>query len=94
MKRETYTGSVNFRCPTCQNLVPGNEYDVAYLQSSRTDTTIGGYNNLIKNTPNDPAGLKIKKDCDKCGLDFMSMLRLGASEKIVYRCGCKNTIYN
>jgi hypothetical protein len=48
------------------------------------------YKHFIKNSGFDPTILKISKICENCGLDYMTMCRLGASSKIIYTCSCLN----
>ena len=92
MLRQTMTGTVQFQCPTCQNTVPGNERDVAYLQNSRTDTTIQSYDRLIRHASSDRANNKVKKTCEECGIDYMSLMHFGTDEKSIYTCICGHVI--
>ena len=43
---------------------------------------------FIENSPDDDAGKKILKYCHKCGLNFMTMVRIGVNETTMYSCSC------
>lgn len=43
---------------------------------------------FIENSPHDPAGNIIMKDCPQCGLDYMTLIRVGKLENVIYTCIC------
>jgi predicted RNA-binding Zn-ribbon protein involved in translation (DUF1610 family) len=43
---------------------------------------------FIENSPFDPAGKIVLKDCPSCGLNFMTMSRIGVNETTMYACSC------
>lgn len=88
IKKKIVMGSVIFKC-VCGNVEETNPEDVLIsniaLNSSETTEM---YNNLIDLAPFDRTTQLIKADCPNCGIDYMSQIRVGTSEIIVYRCRC------
>lgn len=88
IKKRIVMGSVVFKC-VCGNSEETKPEDVLIsnitLNSSETTEM---YNNLIELAPFDRTTQLIKLDCPKCGVDYMSQIRVGTSEIIIYRCKC------
>lgn len=88
IKKEIVSGAVIFKC-VCGNIEKTNPEDVLISNVTTTNIdTVEMYRNLIDSAPFDRTTQLIKKDCPKCGLDYLSQLRLGTAEIIVYRCKC------
>lgn len=47
-----------------------------------------GYENLIKNSSFDRVNNLVKKDCPKCSINYMTQIRIGEDENIIYTCKC------
>lgn len=88
MARHTETGAVKYRC-ACGTEVPGQP----------TDARIGGtvfgagetaqrYDRLIRSAPYDRTNEVVRRDCPRCGLDYMYQVRVGEAEVIVTLCKC------
>jgi hypothetical protein len=43
---------------------------------------------FITQSPYDSAGAVVYKDCPSCGLNFLTMVRVGVNEQTIYTCGC------
>lgn len=88
IKKRISMGNVVFRC-ICGNSEETKKEDVliSNITLNSTETT-EMYNNLIDLAPFDRTTQLIKLDCPSCGLDYMSQIRVGTSEIIVYRCKC------
>ncbi len=88
IKKRIVLGAVVFRC-ICGTLEETKPEDVLISNITlNTSETTEMYNNLIELAPFDRTTQLIKLDCPNCGLDYMSQLRVGTSEIIVYRCKC------
>jgi len=43
---------------------------------------------FVENSPFDPAGNIVLKDCPQCGLNFLTMIRIGVNENVIFSCSC------
>lgn len=88
IKKRIVMGSVLFKCE-CGNAEETNPEDVliSNITTNTTETT-EMYNNLIDLAPFDRTNQLIKEICPTCGLDYLTQIRVGTSEIIVYRCKC------
>ncbi len=87
--RNTSTGVVLFKCPSCDTSEKGTEHDIKILTKKIiTSETIEMYRTLIDNASFDRTNQLISKVCKKCGLDYMTRIRVGSSESIIYKCKC------
>lgn len=92
MRRDIKSASIQFNC-VCGMVVAGDPID-AYITGETLKSGDGStsYANLIKTASFDPVNKKVKKDCEKCGLDFMTQIYIGESKKIVYTCVCGHSM--
>lgn len=82
-------------CPTCGNRKDDTyEYDSLLLEESNSDTSVGKYDIFIKKSPFDPSSYKVRRTCNKCKLDYMTLIRIGEFQSVIYTCKCGNIIYN
>lgn len=88
IKKRILLGQVVFKC-VCGNLEETKPDDVliSNITLNHTETT-EMYNNLIELAPFDRTTQLINLDCPDCGRDYVSQIRVGTSEIIVYRCKC------
>ena len=88
MTRVTSSGTVVFNC-FCGVRQEGAPEDARIagdiLHASETEEK---YRRLIKNAPFDRVNQQVMKDCPKCGLDYMTQIRVGAREVVVCVCSC------
>ena len=88
MVRDTSSGAVEFRC-ACGEVEKGGPEDARVgggtLGSGETTEM---YHNLIRTAPYDRTNQLVRRDCPDCGLDYLTQVRVGASEVIVLRCDC------
>ena len=93
MVRDTSSGVVRFSCTGCGEVVAGDAYDSrvggAVLGAGETTAM---YRRLIKTSPFDRVNQLVARVCAQCGLDYMTQIRVGESESIVYTCKCGNII--
>jgi DNA-directed RNA polymerase subunit M/transcription elongation factor TFIIS len=77
-----------YKCK-CDHIEPTEPEDLLILSETTANTeTTEMYNNLIELAPFDRTNQLVKKDCPDCGLDYLTQLRIGPSEIIIYRCKC------
>jgi DNA-directed RNA polymerase subunit M/transcription elongation factor TFIIS len=86
------TGSIVFQC-RCQLTSPGLPDDTlmseGYFESADSNMK---HDVFIENSPFDEAGHKVRKECQQCGLNFMTMIRVGQNETTMYTCTCGNVV--
>ncbi len=88
MVRDFGSGAVVFRC-ACGAEQKGTPEDArtagAVLGASETAAMYGP---LIRTAASDRVNLLVPRDCPRCGLDYMTQIRVGDAEVIVYKCKC------
>lgn len=88
MERDTSSGKVVFKC-YCGESVEGTPADArvagGMLHSEETEEM---YRRLLRNAAHDRVNEQVEKDCPVCGLDYMTQVRVGAREAVVYVCKC------
>lgn len=91
--RDTSSGEVRFSCTVCGTAVAGDEYDArvggAALGAGETTAM---YRKLIRTASHDRVNQLVRRQCTKCGLDYMTQIRVGEIEAIVYTCKCGEVI--
>lgn len=81
------SGDIVFEC-RCKRQIPGGPADT--LMSERI---VGVRSNMlfdvmIENSSHDLAKNVVRQNCPKCPLDFMTLVRVGADESVIYTCIC------
>lgn len=88
-KNTSATGQIVFQC-RCLNSAEGAPEDTLMasgtMEGDATDRTV--HDTFIDNAPFDPAATVVLRDCPQCGLNFLTMIRIGESETTVYSCSC------
>src|SRR5688500_1202761 len=88
MTKTTSTTGILFYC-RCQNQIPGTAEDTIMAEEYiSAGESLNIHDVFIENAVHDPAGMKVRKLCPKCKLDFMTMVRIGEQEKTFYLCSC------
>jgi len=86
MTKSTTTGRIVFEC-VCRNTVDGGPEDTlmaeGYLRASESNLK---HEVFIEQSLYDLARNIIKADCPKCGMDFLTTVRVGESEDLMYLC--------
>ena len=89
LKRDTTSGSVMYRCDVCSLAVAGDPASFRLGGETFGARKERGRNaRLLRLCTADRASSRKKRDCPECGLDYMSMARLGPSETVAYACKC------
>ena len=88
MYRDTSSGTVNFIC-FCGVREEGGAGDArisgAVLNAGEDEEM---YQRLIRNAPNDRVNQLVARDCTECGLDYMTQIRVGSREIVIWVCKC------
>ena len=87
-KNTTAVGVIVYQC-RCLLTIEGRPDDTlmaeGYLETTKSDLK---HNVFIENSPFDAAGNIVLKDCPECGLNFLTMIRIGETLKTMYACSC------
>ena len=88
MTRDTSSGAVTFIC-FCGVREEGSPEDARiagfFLNAGKTEEM---YRRLILNAAYDRVNKQDKRVCPSCGLDYMTMIRVGAREIVNWICKC------
>lgn len=89
MRRRVAGGKVFFTCPSCDATVErGGE---ARLMSSGGVTHAAGrekYQTFLRVAAFSPANLRVARECEGCGLPYMTLVRVGEEETVFFVCTC------
>lgn len=82
------TGLIVYKC-VCLYEEPGVPEDTLmdeeiFLESG----SLAIHQDLITNAPFDPAAFHVPKKCPSCGLDYLTLVRIGEQEVVMYTCDC------
>lgn len=88
MTRDTSAAAVKFAC-FCGLVVDGGPDDAriagGILHAGETEEM---YRRLIRNAAHDRVNQQVRRDCPECGLDYMTQVRVGSREVVVWVCKC------
>lgn len=95
-KEISHTGAISFLCIACNLRTDGSPADtLIHEEFLEMAEIIQKYDVFVSNSPYDHAGNIVKQDCPKCKLDFMTLVRIGVNESIIYTCVCGHRVsYN
>ena len=86
MLRDTTSGSVVFRCH-CGSSEAGSATDARIAGAVLgAGETIEMYRRLIQTAAFDRTNQQVRRLCVECGLDYMTQIRVGDAEIIIYKC--------
>lgn len=87
-KSTTTAGTIIFQCQ-CALIINGTDTDTLMMEKYiNADENMSKHQVMISNAPYDLAGNRVMKDCPKCGLNYMTMLRIGPNQTTAYSCKC------
>ena len=90
MRRDPSTGVVKFHC-SCGYEEVGTPADARIEGKQLTSSeTTEMYENLLKTAAHDRVNQLVHRLCKACGLDYMTQVRVGKAEAIIYKCKCGN----
>ncbi len=92
LERDTTGGIVKFKCK-CTYEIHGTAEDARISGVSAGGENIEMYRILVNNAAHDRVNKQIKKTCPECKLDYMTFIRVGSSESIVFKCKCGYETY-
>ena len=88
MIKYTTADEIVFRC-RCSNEKPGGPYDTLMAEEVLETTEVNlKYETFIDTAAQDIARNIICEDCPKCGLDYLTIIRIGVNENVMYICEC------
>lgn len=88
MERVIAVDKIIFRC-FCGTEIAGGPEDARIASHVyHAGETADKYQKLILNSPHDRTNQQVRKDCPQCGLDYLTQLRIGPEEVIIYTCKC------
>ncbi len=91
MLRNTSSGTIVWDCAVCGSTEPGVAEDARISGKVHgAGDTNETYRQVIRNSALDPSNQCVKRLCPgaKCGRDYMTQIRVGDNESIVYTCKC------
>ena len=89
MLRKTNTGRVIFCCTTCGELINGDKNDTKLCGCIlHSYETVEKYRKLLHNAAHDRVNQQVFRTCPKCNLNYMTQVRVGDREVVVYACKC------
>lgn len=88
IKKKIIFGKIEFKC-ICGNIEEVNDKDVLINSESLTYTENPEmYYDLIHFAPFDRTNELVLKDCNQCGRNYLTQVRIGSTEAVIYRCKC------
>lgn len=88
IKKKITESQIIFKC-MCGYIADTSPEDVLISSNILTSSeSLEMYHNLIHFAPFDRTNELIKFPCPNCGLDYITQIRVGSSEIIIYRCKC------
>jgi DNA-directed RNA polymerase subunit M/transcription elongation factor TFIIS len=88
MAEDTSLGYVVFRCH-CGEEVRGTPSDARVGGATQEDReTVELYATLLANAAHDRVNQQVARECLECGLDYMTLVRLGENEVVLFVCKC------
>lgn len=88
MQRETVSGAVEFRC-YCGRLEKGAPEDARIASAVLGNAeTAEMFRRLIDAAAFDRVNQQMRRWCRDCGRDYMTLVRVGESETVIYKCQC------
>lgn len=92
MVRHVGDNKVIFRCP-CGYVVEGRGRDrLVRVAATSTTSEEDTYATRLRNVAHTRIGLRVEAECEKCGLPYMTQVRLGQEETIIRTCKCGNIV--
>ncbi len=89
IKNITQNNEIVFECTSCSISFNGNDDDTLldedFLEVSLADSVHGQF---VDNSAFDEAANIVMRDCKKCGLNFMTKIRIGILQNTNYTCTC------
>jgi DNA-directed RNA polymerase subunit M/transcription elongation factor TFIIS len=96
MVNDAAASEATWVCPSCKKKVPAEKWDL--LVSTEIIMTEGSdnamYDTIIRTSAHDPTCQQVMRDCAKCGRDYMTQIRIGEEERVLFTCPCGNKTDN
>lgn len=80
--------NIIFEC-RCKYTINGEDDDtLMFEQQFTTEESNLKHETFIEMSPFDTAANIVRKDCPKCNLDFLILIRVSENQNIMYTCSC------
>lgn len=86
-KNATAAGDIVFQCK-CQQIVGGVDDTLMAEGLVEIGEAAQKHHVFIENSSHDPAANVIMRDCPQCGLNYLTLIRVGVNETTMYSCTC------
>lgn len=93
LTENTNDGVLKFKCKCGKTFLSEPDDTLLYEEYPEAAASNQKYITYINNSAYDLAGKKVTRDCEKCGLDFMTRIYVGGAT-IMHTCSCGNTVGN
>lgn len=93
MEKQTSTDEIVFYCSSCKTSYTGRPEDTLIISATRLADNTDAYDGIKKYAALDQCNHKIEKECAVCSSPYMSLVRIGATERAVLVCFCGNEVY-
>jgi len=80
-------GTVIFQC-SCDRVEGGPDDTLMDSEYPDTSGSIANHAVFIENSAHDPAANIVMKDCPDCGINFLTIIQVGANDVTMYTCTC------
>lgn len=88
MTKSVVDGRVTFSCQFCNSApIVGNPEDTLWFSEASVDED-ARYRIVIERAVHDPAAKTVPISCDSCGLQYMTMVRVGKNMRTLLVCEC------
>ena len=87
-KTTTITGNILFVCRCVKQIEGGPEDTLMASEYFETEESTLKHQVFIEQSPEDTARSIVMRDCLKCGLPFLTFIRVGTQETTMYTCDC------
>lgn len=87
MVKNTVTGAIQFVC-RCTQVIPGGPEDTLMSEGVDSGTNLIKYQVFMENAAHDLAAYRIEEPCSQCNAPFLTMIRVGITEQVLYVCTC------
>jgi DNA-directed RNA polymerase subunit M/transcription elongation factor TFIIS len=86
-KNTTAAGDIVFQCK-CQQIAGTSDDTLMAEGFVETGEAAQKHMVFIENSSHDPAANIIMRDCPKCNLNYLTLIRVGVNETTMYSCTC------
>lgn len=91
--RQVVGDNITFQCPTCGETVkPSADDSLIFRPTGQKEDASILYQGIIRSAARDRVNAQVAKECPECGLDYMTLIRVGQEESVIFKCKCGKEI--